>query len=165
MKTIVLGVGNPILRDDGVGIHVIKQLKQHINDPNVTLDEALTGGMNLLDMIRGYDKAILIDAIKMKNGRNGEVKRFLLSDFSSIHSYNPHDVTLLEALQLAEKLGENRIPREIIVIGIVLEEMPLEFGEHLSSTVAAAVPKAVEIALSELRKNLNKSGWSENKLT
>jgi hydrogenase maturation protease len=165
MKTIVLGVGNPILRDDGVGIHVIKQLKQHINDPNVTLDEALTGGMNLLDMIRGYDKAILIDAIKMKNGRNGEVKRFLLSDFSSIHSYNPHDVTLLEALQLAEKLGENRIPREIIVIGIVLEEMPLEFGEHLSSTVAAAVPKAVEIALSELGKNLNKSGWSENKLT
>ena len=165
MKTIVLGVGNPILRDDGVGIHVIKQLKQHINDPNVTLDEALTGGMNLLDMIRGYDKAILIDAIKMKNGRNGEVKRFLLSDFSSIHSYNPHDVTLLEALQLAEKLGENRIPREIIVIGIVLEEMPLEFGEHLSSTVAAAVPKAVEIALSELGKNLNKSGWSKNKLT
>jgi len=165
MKTIVLGVGNPILRDDGVGIHVVKQLKQHINDPNVTLDEALTGGMNLLDMIRGYDKAILIDAIKMKNGRNGEVKRFLLSDFSSIHSYNPHDVTLLEALQLAEKLGENRIPREIIVIGIVLEEMPLEFGEHLSSTVAAAVPKAVEIALSELGKNLNKSGWSKNKLT
>ena len=165
MKTIVLGVGNPILRDDGVGIHVVKQLEQHINDPNVTLDEALTGGMNLLDMIRGYDKAILIDAIKMKNGRNGEVKRFLLSDFSSIHSYNPHDVTLLEALQLAEKLGENRIPREIIVIGIVLEEMPLEFGEHLSSTVAAAVPKAVEIALSELGKNLNKSGWSKNKLT
>lgn len=152
MKTVVLGVGNPILRDDGVGIHVVNQLKEHINDPNVTIDEALTGGMNLLDMIQGYDKAILIDAIKMKNGRNGEVKRFLLSDFSSVHSCNPHDVTFLEALRLAEKLGEDRIPREIVVIGIVLEEMPLEFGEQLSSTVAAAVPKAVEMTLSELGK-------------
>jgi len=165
MKTIVLGVGNPILCDDGVGVHVVKQLKQHVNDPNVTIDEALTGGMNLLDMIRGYDKAILIDAIKIKHAQPGEVKRFLLSDFSSIHSYNPHDVTLLEALRLAEKLGEDKIPHEIIVIGVVLEEMPLEFGEHLSSTVAAAVPKAVEMALSELGKNLNKSRWSKDKLT
>ena len=165
MKTVVLGVGNPILRDDGVGIHVVNQLKEHINDPNVTIDEALTGGMNLLDMIQGYDKAILIDAIKMKNGRNGEVKRFLLSDFSSVHSCNPHDVTLLEALRLAEKLGEDRIPREIVVIGIVLEEMPLEFGEQLSSTVAAAVPKAVEMTLSELGKNLDESDWSNDKLT
>ena len=165
MKTIVLGVGNPILRDDGVGIHVVNQLKKHVNDPSVTIDEAQTGGMNLLDMIRGYDKAILIDAIKIKHAQPGEVKRFLLSDFSSVHSYNPHDVTLLEALQLAEKLGENRIPREIIVIGIVLEEMPLEFGEQLSSTVSAAVPKAVEMTLSELGKNLNKSRWSKDKLT
>ena len=165
MKTIVLGVGNPILRDDGVGIHVVKQLKKHVNDPSVTLDEAQTGGMNLLDMIRGYDKAILIDAIKIKHAQPGKVKRFLLSDFSSIHSYNPHDITLLEALRLAEKLGEDQIPHEIVVIGIALEEIPLEFGEHLSSTVAAAVPKAVEMTLSELGKNLNKSRWSKDRLT
>jgi len=164
MRTIVLGVGNPILCDDGVGIHVINELKKHINDPNVTIDEALTGGMNLLDIIRGYDKAILVDAVKMKNEKIGEVKRFLLNDFSTVHSCNPHDVTLLEALKLAKKLGENHIPREIVVIGIVLEEMPLEFGEHLSSTVAAAVPKAVEMTLSELGKNLNVSNWSNDKL-
>ena len=66
MKTIVLGVGNPILQDDGVGIHVANQLKQHVNHPNVTIDEALTGGMNLLDLITGYDKAILIDAVNIK---------------------------------------------------------------------------------------------------
>ena len=160
MRTIVLGVGNPILRDDGVGIHVVNQLKKHINDPNVTIDEALTGGMNLLDMIRGYDKAILIDAVKIKHAQTGEVKRFLLSDITSVHSNNPHDVTLLEALQLAEKLGEDHIPREIVVIGIVLDKMPLEFGEHLSSTVAEAVPKAVEMALFELEKN-----WNNDKLT
>jgi len=150
MKTIILGVGNPILCDDGVGIHVAKQLKQHIHDPNVTIDEALTGGMNLLDLLVGYDRAILIDAVKTKNAKHGEVKRFSLDDISSVHSCNPHDVSFVEALKLAEKLGENRIPREIIIIGILLKETPYEFGEQLSSKIAAAVPKAVDMALSEL---------------
>lgn len=154
MKTIVLGIGNPILSDDGVGIHVANQLKQHIKDPNVTIDEALTGGMNLLDLIIGFDKAILIDAVKMKNARTGDVKRFSISDMSTAHSCNPHDVSLAEALKMAERLGETHIPREIVIIGIMMNEMPCEFGEKLSETVAAAVPKAVEIVLSELGENL-----------
>lgn len=165
MKTIVLGVGNPILGDDGVGIHVAKQLKDRINDPEIVVDEALTGGMNLLDLICGYDKAILIDAIDLKTAENGEVKRFLLSDFSSVHSNNPHDASLLEAIQLAEKLGEDRIPREIVIIGIVLKKIPHIFGEKLSSKISAAVPKAVEMTLSELGKNLDESGLSNDELT
>jgi len=152
MKTIIIGVGNPILCDDGVGIHVVKQLKHLIDDPNVTIDEALTGGMNLLDLLLGYDKAILIDAINIKNAKNGDVRRFILNELSPVHSNNPHDVSLVEALELAEKLGEDRIPREIVVIGIVLKEMPYLFGEKLSSEIAKAVPKAVKMALSETEK-------------
>ena len=164
MKTIVLGVGNPILCDDGVGVHVAKQLKQHIQDPNVTIDEALTGGMNLLDLILGYDKAIIIDAVKTKNAQVGEVKRFPLKNFSSVHSCNPHDVSLLQAIKMAEKLGENRIPREIVVIGILMNEMPCEFGEKLSEKVAAAVPKAVEMTLTEISKTMKISSWGIDKL-
>ena len=165
MKTIVIGVGNPILQDDGVGIHVANQLRQHVNHPDVTFDEALTGGMNLLDLILGYDKAILIDAVNIKNAKNGEVKRFLISDFPSAHSNNPHDVSLLEALTLAENLGEKRIPNEIVIIGIVLKEIPYVFGDQLSSKIAAAVPEAVELTVFELEKNMNKSIWSNKKLT
>jgi hydrogenase maturation protease len=151
MKTIVLGVGNPILKDDGVGIHVIRQLKKYVNDPNVTLDEAMTGGMNLLDMIIGYEKAILIDTVKMKGAKTGEVRRFSLRDFPSVHSSNPHDVDLLEAIKLAEKLGENRIPKEIVIVGISVNESQHVFGEQLSERMAKAVPKAVETVLSELK--------------
>jgi len=165
MKTIVIGVGNPILQDDGVGIHVANQLRQHVNHPDVTFDEALTGGMNLLDLILGYDKAILIDAINIKNAKNGEVKRLLLSDFPSVHSNNPHDVSLLEALKLAERLGEKRIPDEIVIIGIVLKEIPYVFGDQLSSKIAAAVPQAVKLTVFELEKNMNKSLWRNKKLT
>jgi len=149
MKTIVLGVGNPILRDDGVGIHVAKQLKQHIQNPNVTIDEALTGGMNLLDLILGFDRAILVDAVNVKNAQPGEVRLLYPSDLSSVHSNNPHDASLLEALKLAEMLGEERIPREIIIIGIVLKENPLLFGEKLSKRIAEAIPIAVQMGLTE----------------
>jgi len=151
MKTIVLGVGNPILKDDGVGIHVVRQLKKYVNDPNITLDEAMTGGMNLLDMIIGYEKAILIDTVKMKDAETGEVRRFSLNDFSSVHSSNPHDVDLLEAIKLAQKLGETRIPKEIVIVGISVNETQHVFGEQLSEKIAKAVPKAVETVLSELK--------------
>jgi len=151
MKTVVLGVGNPILKDDGAGIHVIRQLKKYVKDPDVTLDEAMTGGMNLLDMILGYEKAILIDTVKMKGAKTGEVRRFSLRDFPSVHSSNPHDVDLLEAIKLAEKLGENRIPKEIVIVGISVNETQHMFGEQLSERMAKAVPKAVETVISELK--------------
>jgi hydrogenase maturation protease len=153
MKTIVLGVGNPILRDDGVGIHVVKQLKQQFQNPNVTIDEALTGGMNLLDLILGFDRAILVDAVNIKNAQPGEVRRLYPSDFSSAHSSNPHGASFLEALKLAKILGEEHIPREIIIIGIVLKENPLLFGEKLSKRINAAIPIAVQMTLNEIRKN------------
>ncbi len=156
MKTIILGVGNLILGDDGVGIHVVNELKKQIQspNPNLTIDEAITGGMNLLELILGYDKAIIVDAVRTKNGKNGEVKRIPLNDFSTVHSCNPHDVSLIEAVEMAKKMGENQIPKEIIIIGVMMKEIPCEFGENLSKKIAAAVPKAVNMTLNEINKDL-----------
>jgi hydrogenase maturation protease len=154
MKTIVLGVGNQILGDDGVGIHVTNELKKHINNPNIIIDDAVTGGMNLLELLLGYDKAIIIDAVNTNDGVAGEVKRIPLGDFSTMHSCNPHDVSLIEAIEVAKKMGEDRIPKEIIVIGIMMKEIPCEFGEELSNNIAAAVPIAVDMTLNEIKKDL-----------
>ena len=74
MKTIVLGIGNLILSDDGVGIHVARELKKRIKNKDITIDEAFTGGMNLLDLMIGYDKAIIIDAVKA-GGEPGMIYR------------------------------------------------------------------------------------------
>ena len=156
MKTIVLGIGNPILQDDGVGIHVINHLRTHVTDPEILVDTACTGGMNLLDMIRGFDKVILVDAVKKEGGKTGEVSRFLLTQAPAVHSSNPHDLSLSEALLLASLLGEKRLPREIVVIGITVDNTD-DFGEHLSTEVAAAVPTAVSLVLEELQ---NREGIS-----
>jgi len=150
MKTIVLGVGNPILQDDGVGIHVIEEArKRKINKPDVSFDTAFTGGLNLLDMIRGYDKVILVDAITHEQRSPGEVIRISVNSATSLHSTNPHDVSLAEALSLAHNLGETSLPKEIILIGIVVRHC-YDFGETLSTEVQRAVPTAVRMILSEL---------------
>jgi len=151
MKTIILGAGNLILGDDGVGVHVANELKNHIKNPDITIDEAITGGMNLLDLILGYDKAIIIDAVKTEDGKNGEVKKIPMNEFSTIHSCNPHDISLSEAINMAKKMGENRIPKEIVIVGILMKEIPCEFKEKLSKKIAEAVPKAVKIVLNEIR--------------
>jgi hydrogenase maturation protease len=150
MKTIVLGVGNPILQDDGVGIHVIEEMrKRKLKDSDVSFDTAFTGGLNLLDMIRGYEKVILVDAITQEQSAPGEVKRFSVNSATSLHSTNPHDVSLAEALSLAHNLGETSLPKEIILIGIVVRRS-YDFGEKLSAEVQRAVPTAVRMVLSEL---------------
>jgi hydrogenase maturation protease len=154
MKTIVLGVGNKILGDDGVGIHVTNELKKLISNPNIIIDDAVTGGMNLLELLLGYDKAIIVDAVKTSDGETGEVRRIPLGNFSTMHSCNPHDVSLIEAIDVAKKMGENRIPKEIIVIGILMKEIPCEFGEKLSKEIATAVPRAVEMTLNEIKKKI-----------
>jgi len=151
MKTIVLGVGNPILQDDGVGLHVIEAVrKKHLADPDVSIDTACTGGLNLLDMIRGYEKVILVDAVTREHDSPGAVKRFIMQDAASLHSSNPHDVSLAEALSLAKELGETQLPKEIIIIGIVVRRA-LDFGDQLSKEVKRAVPTAVRMVLSELK--------------
>ncbi len=122
---------------------------QHLT-PDITLETAYTGGMNLLDIIRGFEKVILVDAFKQDSCRVGEVKRFILPEASSLHSSNPHEISLAEALLLARRLGETALPREIIVVGIAVKDT-FDFGEHLSKEVAAAVPVAAMMVVNELK--------------
>ena len=153
-KTIVIGIGNPILQDDGVGIHVADELKKRINDrPDVTIDSAFTGGMNLLDMMIDHDRAILIDAVKLRDKKPGDVDMFELGELSAFHTSNPHDVSLPQAIEMAKRLGEKRIPDDIKLVGINLGELPYEFGENLSVEIKKAVPKAVKLVEEEVKKN------------
>ncbi len=155
MKTIVLGVGNPILGDDGAALHVIRQLKEHPLNKKVTIDDESTGGMNLLDCMLGYEKAIIIDVVQSRQAHPGTVQRIPFHKLTSIHSCNPHDVSLGEAITLAKKLGETRLPKEIILIAIMMKQMPLEFTESLSREITAAIPKALELTLAEIKKMEN----------
>ncbi len=146
MRTVVVGVGNPILGDDGIGLHVVKDLKGRVD---VDIREAYTGGMNLLDIIIGYDRVILVDAVYIEDMEVGEVRTFSLDELESAHSSNPHDATLMEAIKSSKRLGEERVPSEIVLVGIRINRVD-EFSDILSPQISGSIPEAVKMVLELL---------------
>jgi hydrogenase maturation protease len=153
MKILVLGLGNPILRDDGVGIAVARAVAGCLKPPapgdTVVVAEASVGGLRLLDWLAGYDRAVLIDAIQTAAGVPGAVYRLDSSQFAACrHASSSHDADLATALEIGRQLGLP-LPAEIQVIAVEAADVTT-FGEDLTLAVAAAIPIAVEAVLNSL---------------
>ncbi len=105
-KTLILGLGNPILSDDGVGPAVARELEGKFDPKEATVIEASLGGLNLLDLLPGHDRVIIIDAIKTEGGRAGQIYRLNPEALATTrHTASPHDVNLATALELGKRLG------------------------------------------------------------
>ncbi|NPE09775.1 MAG: hydrogenase maturation protease [Asgard group archaeon] len=157
-EILILGVGNPILSDDGVGIHVLKKLeKNYSHISNIEFDELSTGGLSLAERFIGYKTVIMVDALALEDGTPGEVHRLTIDDFKKTkHMYCAHDCNLATAYDLlAKELGPENLPDEVIIIGVEVERYD-SFGEELSETVTKAVPKAVKMVEDELSRILPK---------
>jgi len=142
-RTIVVGIGNPLLGDDAVGIHVVRALMEANKDQDVVIEEAYTGGMNLLDLIMGYDRAILVDSISIPEKEVGDVLVLDPRKMGSSHSTNPHDVSFTEALELAQRMGAEGIPGEIALVAVNIEPS-FDFSATLSPGVKGAVHTVLE---------------------
>lgn len=156
MKTLVIGLGNPILSDDGVGVHIAHGVLKELPDDNhIEVSEVSVGGLTLMESMIGYEKVILIDAIQLNESHPGLIHRMSLDDLREIsptqHSTSPHDTSLITALEMGQKIGLG-LPKEIIIYAIEVVNI-LEFGEELTPAVAAAIPKATEAILKELHEN------------
>ncbi|RME83389.1 MAG: hydrogenase maturation protease [Caldilineae bacterium] len=156
MKTLVIGLGNPILCDDGVGVRVAAELAGMLEDSdgiNVDVIEASVGGLRLMELMQGYDRVILVDALLGPGAPPGTIKRLTLSDLERItppqHVASAHDTTLITALQAGRRLGL-ALPESVVIYGIFVEKVD-EFGEEPTPAVARAIPQATAAVLSELR--------------
>ncbi|HID62659.1 MAG TPA: hydrogenase maturation protease [Anaerolineae bacterium] len=149
LKTLVLGLGNPILTDDGVGIKVVRALRPRVDDPQVTLHESSRGGLNLLDILAGYDRAIIVDAIQTRGGTAGDVYHLRASDFEPcLHVSCAHSVDFATALELGRKIGL-RLPRDITIVAVEVQDV-ITFGEECTPLVQVAINTAVDTVLQEL---------------
>ncbi len=149
MKTLVLGLGNPILSDDSVGFRVIQGLKTRFSRLDLTLMESSASGLGLLDLITGYDKVIIVDAIKTEGGQAGKIYRLNMENLSDTrHSASPHDINLATALELGKKLGL-ALPQQIIIFAIEVVDVTT-FGEKCTPEVEKAIPLAVSMVANEL---------------
>ncbi len=152
-RTLVLGLGNPILGDDGVGWRVAERCAERIKtDPQlsalaseVEVDCHAGGGLSLVERLIGYEQVILIDAICSGTQPPGGVTCFPLKTLTnpgSVHTSSPHDTSLLTALELGRRLGAG-VPERVIVVAVEAQNL-YEFSEELSSAVQAAVAPAAE---------------------
>ncbi len=151
--TLVLGLGNPILGDDGVGWRVAEavQILTAQRNPPLEIDFASLGGLSLMERILGYSHVILIDCMETGTEPVGTVKTLALAGLSNPsagHSASAHDTSLLTALEAARTMGAD-VPSQVHVVTIEAK-MTYEFSEQLSPEIAAAVPIAARQVLALL---------------
>ncbi|MBI5944033.1 MAG: hydrogenase maturation protease [Chloroflexi bacterium] len=151
MKILVIGLGNPILGDDGVGWKVAEEVKQRLPlDMPVAVDCLSLGGISLMEHLIGYDCAVLIDAFVLDEpiGSILILKLNDLPNYSAFHTTNTHDTSLQNAIELGKAMGA-KLPDDVTVVGIATKHV-YEFSEKLSPPVAEAVPLAAKIVLDIL---------------
>ena len=151
-STLVLGMGNPILSDDGVGLLVADRLRESSLPDSVEVVQSEVGGLRLLELVRGFTRVIIIDALRSpaESGRHpGEVYRYEAKDFKGGHRYgSAHSIGLDTALELGHKLGYD-MPAEVTVFAIEAEDVET-FGEELSPPVAAAAERVFALVREEV---------------
>jgi len=146
MKTLVLGLGNTILSDDGVGVHIANEIKKRCGKIEVL--EASAAGFRVIDEIIGYDKLVLIDSIKTGKAKPGTLFRFTPDDFNkTLHHTSPHDISLFEAIEIMKKHKE-KLPNEIIIYAIEIDDN-FTFSEQCTPQVRKAIPQLTSTIISE----------------
>ena len=155
MKTLVVGLGNPILTDDGVGVKVAYEVDKALSNtpqPDITVTEASVGGLRLMELMVGYDRAIIIDAITTRNGEPGRVHRLTLEDLEAIsptqHSASAHDTTLVTALNAGNMMGLT-LPNEIVIYAVEVNNV-IDFSEESTPAVTKSIPMVTRLVLDEL---------------
>jgi hydrogenase maturation protease len=153
MKTLVLGLGNPILTDDGIGVLVAERVKAALPEAYpVDISEVSIGGLTLMETMIGYDRVILVDAIQQVGVAPGSIQRLTLEELRSIsptqHSASAHDASLVTALQTGEQMGLP-LPKQITIYAVQVENVT-EFCDQPTPAVAAAIPRVMEAVLEEI---------------
>jgi hydrogenase maturation protease len=153
MTTRIIGLGNSILTDDGVGIHAVREVQRRLEAcpcADVDIVETEVGGFSLMELLTGCKKVILIDCIQFEGLIPGTVVHINPGDLrTSLRLRSVHDIDLPTVLELGSRLGLP-MPEEISVIGIQAENA-LTFGESLTDAAERGMKKAVNHVLDMIR--------------
>ncbi len=141
MSTLVLGIGNPILTDDGVGIKIAQKLKEE----KARLEVIMTSeaGIILLELLAGYNKLIIIDSIKTGKGKPGDLYKLELEDLKPSKDFSSsHGIGIATAFELGQKLGY-RIPKYISIYAVEIKDNTT-FSEKCTEEVEQRIPFIVK---------------------
>jgi hydrogenase maturation protease len=148
-KTKVVGVGNLLFSDEGVGIHIVKKLMGMALPPEVEVVDGGVSGLGLMGILIGADRLIVIDAVRAGEAP-GSIYRFGIEDLTKYperFKMSVHEIGIVEVLHLSRLL--DRTPKTTI-IGV--EPKSLEMGMDLSPEIHARVPRIIELVFDELKQ-------------
>ena len=146
MSVLILGIGNPILTDDGVGIKVAQRLKEA--NPELHVVETSEAGIALLEHVIDYEKLILIDSIKTGKGKPGELYQLKLEDLDPAMDFSSsHGVDIATAFELGQKLGY-RMPERVSIYAIEVKDN-LTFAEECTGEVEERIPFIIREIIEE----------------
>ncbi|RPF49315.1 hydrogenase maturation protease [Thermodesulfitimonas autotrophica] len=146
-RLLVLGVGNVLLRDEGIGVHAVRELRQRGYPPEVEIVDGGTAGLDLLHFIEDASHLIVIDAVN-GGAAPGTLFRFTPEELDGcvpVSGYSLHGVGLLEVLHLARAMG---VLPPTVIFGI--QPADLSWGTELSAPVAARLPRLLELIHEEI---------------
>ena len=152
-KTLVIGLGSPILRDDAIGLHVARALAKRLPADRFSVLEAGAAGLRLLPLLDGWRAVIFVDALFPPGPRAtppqpGRLRRLSIDSLGeAVTLSNSHEAGLAETLILGRRLGM-AMPDEVIVYGVEVED-PFTFDDSLSPSLAAQVEALVETIARE----------------
>ena len=148
MNTLILGIGNPILTDDGVGIKIAQKLKE--GNPELEVMETSEAGIALLELIAGYDKLIIIDSIKTGQGKPGELYKLELEDLKPpMYFSSSHGIDIATAVELGQRLGY-RMPKYISLYAVEIKDNST-FGEECTKEIEGRIPFIIKQIIEEER--------------
>ena len=143
-KTMILGVGNLLLRDEGVGVHVATNLQEYPLPDNIEVIEGGTDGFKLFHLIMEADRLIVVDCVK-GGDEPASIYRFDIDDFDhfpDLYKTSVHQISITEVINLS---GTMRTPPRTTIIGVEPDEISMSM--ELSPKVQAKLPKVLEIVL------------------
>ncbi len=150
MRTLVLGVGNPILGDDGVGLEVARRLEERLEGVHVELACAID--LDFVDLTEGYDRVVVVDAMCTRGGRPGEVRKILPDQGpGTIHLFSSHGMHIFGILELAGRMGF-KTPCRLEVYGVEIGEAVC-FEERISPELLARMDAIVEAVADKITEH------------
>jgi len=150
MRTLVLGLGNEFLCDDAVGILAARALKQRLNGRcDVEVVESALAGLALVEILAGYERAIIIDAVRTGRSPAGTIYELGPEDLDPAIAPSPHYAGLPEVLAVAKGL-KLKFPKEIRILAMEVED-PYTIGCELSEPVKRKLPELISRAHSLLK--------------
>jgi len=148
-KVLLLGIGNPLLTDDGIGIVAAREISE-MGLPGVDVEEATASGIEVMEMMLGYEKVVVVDAIMWPDHEPGEVLRLDEKDFShTVHGSSPHGVNISTAIALGRQTTPEEMPREIVFLAMQAEDVST-FSERQTPRVRKSIPAFISAVLKEV---------------